>query len=222
MPRPAAFLFDMDGVVCDNMRAHEEAWRRFFRGFGLEIDAREFRENTMGMPTREVLRHYFRREVPAEEASRLAESKERLYRELYGPDLSPAPGLVEFLRAARARGLRLGLGTGSKADNVAFVLDGLGLREAFDAVVDADAVARGKPDPETWLTLAARLGVAAADCVVFEDSLLGEEAARRAGMAVVAVTTSHEASEFRRARLSARDFLALTPERVLECGRAEA
>lgn len=214
MTRALGFLFDMDGVVCDNMPAHEEAWRRFFRGHGIEIDAREFRENTMGMPTREVLRYYFKRDVPAEEASELAVSKEALYRELYAPDRRPAAGFVEFVKAARADGHKLGLGTGSKEDNVTFILDGLGLRPLFDAVVDASMVARGKPDPETWLTLADKLGVAPADCVVFEDSLLGEEAARRAGMAVVAVATSHREDEFRHAALAVKDFRGLTPQRA--------
>jgi beta-phosphoglucomutase family hydrolase len=215
MATARGFLFDMDGVVCHNMPAHEEAWRRFFRGHGIEIEPRDFRENTMGMPTREVLRYYLKRDVTPAEAADLAASKEALYRELYRPELRPAEGLVEFLRAARADGVRLGLGTGSKEDNVAFVLDGLGLRPLFDAVVDASMVARGKPDPETFLALAGRLGVAPESCVVFEDALLGEEAARRAGMAVVAVTTSHRAEEFRHAALAVRDFSGLSTSAVL-------
>ena len=210
----------MDGVVCHNMPAHEEAWRRFFREHGIEIDLRDFRENTMGMPTREVLRYYFKRDVTADEAARLSDSKEALYRELYLPDRRPAEGLVEFLRAARAEGRKVGLGTGSRADNVTFILDGLGLRPLFDGVVDASMVVRGKPDPETWLTLAKKIGAAPEDCVVFEDSLLGEEAARRAGMAVVGVATSHREDEFRHAALAVRDFRGLEPRRVAELARA--
>lgn len=220
MKRALGLLFDMDGVVCDNMPAHEEAWRRFFRERGIEIDAKDFRENTMGMPTREVLRYYFKRDFPPAEALELAAVKETLYRELYLPERRPAAGLLDFLKAARADGSRLGLGTGSRDDNVTFILDGLDLRRWFDAVVDGGEVVRGKPDPETFLTLAAKLGVAPADCVVFEDSLLGEEAASRAGMAVVAVTTSHRAGEFRRAALSVRDFAGLTPRRAAELARA--
>jgi len=92
---------------------------------------------------------------------------------------------------------------------VTFILDGLRLRGSFDSVVDGGDVKKGKPDPETFLLLADRLKVRPRDCVVFEDSLLGEEAARRAGMPVAALTTSHEASEFRHARLRVRDFRAL-------------
>jgi beta-phosphoglucomutase family hydrolase len=208
-------LFDMDGVVCHNMPAHAEAWRRFFRARGIEIELRDFLVNTMGMPTRDVLAYYFKRKVPPEEAAALAAVKEALYRKLYLPRRRAMPGLRGFIKEARAAGHRLGLGTGSKEDNVTFILDGLGLRASFDAVVEAGDVVRGKPHPETFLKLADRLKVKPKDCVVFEDSLLGEEAARRAGMAVVAVTTSHRTDEFKIARLAARDFRRLTLKRVL-------
>ena len=210
MKREIGFLLDMDGVVCHNMPAHEEAWTSFFKTKGIEIDIRDFRENTMGMPTREVLRYYFKREVPVEEAHAAALVKETLYRKLYLPHRATAKGLLAFLKGARAGGYRVGLGTGSKDDNVTFILDGLNLRPWFDAVVDGGMVTKGKPDPETFLILADKLGVSARNCVVFEDSLLGEEAARRAGMAIVAITTSHRADEFKHAALKTDDFTSLS------------
>ena len=214
MKRSVGMLLDMDGVVCHNMPAHEQAWRRFFHKYGIKLDINEFRANTMGMPTREVLRHYFKRDIAPAEAARHAAVKEGYYRELYLPKRRAAAGLRRFLKNARAAGARVGLGTGSKDDNVAFILDGLRLRASFDAIVDGGMVKKGKPDPETFLTLADKLKVRPKNCVVFEDSLLGEEAARRAGMAVVAITTSHYADEFKHARLKFRDFQTITPSRA--------
>lgn len=214
MKREIGFLLDMDGVVCHNMPAHEEAWTRFFKTKGIDIELREFREKTMGMPTREVLRYYYKREVPPEEANAAAVIKETLYRELYLPARATAEGLLPFLKGARAGGYRVGLGTGSKDDNVTFILDGLALRPWFDAVVDGGMVTKGKPDPETFLILADKLKVAPKNCVVFEDSLLGEEAARRAGMQVVAITTSHRADEFRYAAIKTKDFRDLSPSKA--------
>jgi len=207
--RDIGLLFDMDGVVCRNMPAHEEAWRIFFRGHGIELKPKDFRENTMGMPTREVLSYYFKRKVPPEEAQAHADEKETLYRRIYRPKRRAAPGLRGFLAEAGRMAIPRGLGTGSKDDNVTFILDGLKLRDSFEAVVDGGDVKKGKPNPETFLILAERLKVLPRNCVVFEDSLLGEEAARRAGMTAVAVTTSHHASEFRHAKLAVRDFRAL-------------
>lgn len=204
----------MDGVVCHNMPAHEQAWTAFFREHGIEIDLADFRANTMGMPTREVLRYYFKREVPVAEAEAAALVKETLYRKLYLPARAPAAGLLPFLKGARAGGFRVGLGTGSKDDNVTFILDGLSLRPWFDSVVDGGMVTKGKPDPETFLILADKLKVEPKNCVVFEDSLLGEEAARRAGMKVVALTTSHRADEFAYAEIKTGDFRELTPSKA--------
>jgi beta-phosphoglucomutase family hydrolase len=214
MQRSTGLLFDMDGVVCDNMAAHVEAWRRFFRTRRIEIETRDFLVNTMGMPTRDVLVYCFKRPVGKDEAARCADVKEKLYRGLYAPKRRVAPGLRRFLAAARAEGDRIGLGTGSKDDNVSFILDGLELRASFDAVVDGGEVKKGKPDPETFLTLAHKLKARPRDCVVFEDSLLGEEAARRAGMKVVAITTSHRADEFKAAALAVRDFRKLATATV--------
>lgn len=200
----------MDGVVCHNMPAHEEAWTRFFKTKGIDIEMNDFRTNTMGMPTREVLRYYYKREVPPAEAHEAAVVKETLYRELYLPHRAAAKGLIPFLKGSRAGGYKAGLGTGSKDDNVSFILDGLELRSWFDAIVDGGMVTKGKPDPETFLILADKLKVKPENCVVFEDSLLGEEAARRAGMKVVAITTSHRADEFKYAALKAADFTTLS------------
>jgi beta-phosphoglucomutase family hydrolase len=220
--RRIGLLFDMDGVVCDNMGAHVEAWRTFFRRHGIEIETRDFLVNTMGMPTRDVLAYYFKRPVPPAEAAALAEVKEKLYRDLYAPKRRAAAGLRKLLAASRAAGWALGLGTGSKDDNVTFILDGLKLRQSFDAVVDGGEVKKGKPDPETFLTLADKLKARPGDCVVFEDSLLGEEAARRAGMAVVAVTTSHRADEFKHAALALRDFRGLATATIRALTRSTA
>ena len=214
MKREIGFLLDMDGVVCHNMPAHEQAWTKFFRDRGIEIDIDDFRANTMGMPTREVLRYYFKRDVPPEEAHAAAAVKETLYRKLYLPERAPARGLLAFLKGARAGGYRVGLGTGSKDDNVGFILDGLELRPWFDAIVDGGMVTKGKPDPQTFEILADKLGISPKNCVVFEDSLLGEEAARRAGMQVVAITTTHRADEFKFARITAGDFRTLTPSKA--------
>jgi len=124
------------------------------------------------------------------------------------------PGLVEFLQQARAAGMRLGVATAANWENVEFVLRGIGLRDAFDTIVTADDITRGKPDPEIFLIAAQRLGVSPARCLVFEDSLMGIEAARRAGMDSVALTTTISAQKFASlsgVKLSAGDYCMLSP-----------
>lgn len=210
-----ALLFDMDGVVVHNMPHHTEAWRHFFLDHGIVMDVPEFLEKTAGMPTRDVLAYYFKRPITKDEAHFLSSQKELLYRTFYREHRKPARGLVAFLKEARRRGYKLGLGTGSVGDNVGFILDGLELRGWFDGIVTGADVKRGKPHPETFLKLAAKLKVRPADCIVFEDALLGEQAAAAAGMKVVAVTTSHKASEFNRAAAAIPDFSSPLAKRLL-------
>ncbi|MFA6028563.1 MAG: beta-phosphoglucomutase family hydrolase [Elusimicrobiota bacterium] len=215
MAPPRALLFDLDGVVVDNMAVHAEAWRLFLRGHGLRIGMKEFHEKTAGMPTRDVLVYYLKRRFTKAEVERLTAEKEAVYQRLYRPLMRPARGLRRFLSAARKIGLRLGVGTGSRAESAAFVLDGLRLRSCFDAVVTVDDIRRGKPHPETFLTLARRLGVPPRSCLVFEDSLLGAEAARRAGMGLVALTTSHPPRSFLHALHAVPHFASMDPAKLV-------
>ncbi len=213
---PFGLIFDMDGVVVDNMGHHVRAWGAFFKSRGIKLKRAEFYEETSGMPTRDVLSFYFKRRVSKAEADRLGPQKEELYRRIYGPRMKPARGLVPFLKASRKAGFRLGLGTGSDRENIDFILDGLKIRRFFHAVVGARDVKRGKPHPETFLKAARRMGVRPEHCLVLEDSLLGEKSAKRAGMKVIAVTTAHKVAEFSSPALSIRDFSRITPGLVRE------
>ena len=98
---------------------------------------------------------------------------------------------------ARDAGVKLAVATSAPPANIVFTLDELDLRRHFDAVVGAADVARGKPHPDVFLKAAEKLGVAPQDCIVFEDAPMGVEAARRAGMKAVVITTTLPAAAFR-------------------------
>ena len=192
-------VFDMDGVLVNNSRFHREAWRRLAREEGFALTDPEFWRQAIGRPVEEAVPRILGRPVPPEEANRLARRKTALYHELADGHTEPVPGVVEFIRALAVAGVPRALATSAVADSAARILEGLGLAGAFTVQVTAGHVRRGKPDPEVYLTAAARLGVLPATCVVFEDAVVGVEAARRAGMAVVGLTTAHAAAELREA-----------------------
>jgi HAD superfamily hydrolase (TIGR01509 family) len=146
----------------------------------------------------------------------IAGQREFLYRTLYWDDRRPLPGLVEFLEAARAAGLKIGLGTGSGQETIGYILDDLNLRRFFDVVITKDDVDKGKPHADTYAVTAEKLGVKPENCVVFEDALLGEQAAYRAHMHCVAVTSTLPGRDFQAPLLVIRDFTELTPERLEE------
>ena len=102
------------------------------------------------------------------------------------------PGVRETLSACRALGWRVALASNSPLSLCHHTLDALGLRPAFDAIVSAEQVVRGKPAPDIYHFAAQRLGVPAGRCLVFEDSVTGTHAARQAGMTVIAVPSEDQ------------------------------
>ena len=204
-------VFDMDGVLVNNSRFHREAWRRLAREEGFALTDPEFWRLAIGRPVDEAVPRILGRLVTPEEAARLSQRKTALYHELADGHAEPVPGVVEFVRALAVAGVPRALATSAGADSAARILEGLGLAGAFTVQVTAGHVRRGKPDPEVYLTAAARLGVPPAACVVFEDAVVGVEAARRASMAVVGLTTAHTDAELREAGAAwtAPDFTGL-------------
>ena len=191
-----AFLFDMDGTIVDNMSFHTEAWVRFFQQRGHALDADEFFRRTAGRHSREILRTLLSEDMTDAQCQALSEEKDGIYRALYAPHLRPIEGFEAFVGDARARGVALAIGTAGPAGNVRFTLEGLGLQDRFDTVVNAADVRRGKPAPDVFELAALRCGAAPEDCIVFEDAPLGVEAARNAGMRCVVLTTTLPAQAF--------------------------
>ena len=213
---PFAVLFDMDGVLVDNTDFHINAWLQFAQQKGYPLTRDQYLEHINGRVSADAMAYALQRTISPGELLELTEEKESIYRNLYSPHLEPAPGLIAFLDALRASHVRLAVGTSAPMSNVHFTLDRLFLRPYFDTVVDASMVQHGKPDPEIYLTAAKRVGVEPARCVVFEDAFAGIEAGLRAGMAVVAVATTHTPAELAGtgASLIVNDFTELTVDSV--------
>jgi HAD superfamily hydrolase (TIGR01549 family) len=122
--------------------------------------------------------------------------KEKKYQQDFRPHLKLVDGLHEFLERSFKEGKKMAIGSAAIRFNVDFVLDGLNIRHYFDAIVCADDVKTSKPDPETWQACAEKLGIHEKDCIVFEDAPKGVEAALRARMDSIVITTLHTKEEF--------------------------
>lgn len=209
-----ALIFDLDGVIIDNTPVQARAFQLLFRDLDLQADASELLRRLNGMPATDILKQVFDHPVPEKDLKKYADQREFLYRTLYWDERQPAPGLVAFLTAARAAGLKIGLGSGSASDTLSYILDYLDLRRFFDVVVGADDVEAGKPHPETYVQVAQKLELAPESCLVFEDAILGEQAAYKAGMHCVAVTTTLKDTDFQAPLLAIKDFAGLAPEQL--------
>ena len=211
----------MDGVIVDNTAYQARAFQRLFRDLGLTTNARQLLKRLNGMPAADIIQSVLRHPVPAKQLKEYAAQREFLYRTLYWNKRREMPGLSDFLRAARAAGHPVGLGTGSGGPTLSYLLDHLGLRRYFDVVVGEDDVARGKPHPDTFAVVARKLGAAPANCIVFEDAVLGEQAAYRAGMRCVAITSTLPAGAFQAPLLACRDFTGLSLPDLLAAWAAQ-
>lgn len=180
----------MDGVLVNNLEVHRAAFAEFFRRYGVERSFDEL-SRVFGKGNDDIMGELMPKEVVERVGIReLGYEKEAIYREIYAPIIEPQPGLLAFLAEAEEAGLRSAVGSSGYRVNVDFVLDKCRIRSYFEAIVAGDEVTRCKPDPEIYLTAAAKLGLKPEECVVFEDAEAGIEAAKRAGIKVVALATT--------------------------------
>lgn len=191
-----ALLFDLDGTLIDSMPLHARAWQAWFaaRGVVLDGDPQWFAASA-GRSNEEILADHFPAATLAERTA-MAEAKDAHYRALAEGALQPVAGALALLDACAAEGFKLAICTAAPLANIAVADARFGLRARVQAVVSPADGLRGKPHPDIFLRAAQQLGVAPARCLVFEDAPLGIEAARRADMAAVAVTTSLAAAGF--------------------------
>jgi beta-phosphoglucomutase len=213
-----ALVFDMDGVILDSNPKHREAWRLYNRRFGIEMDE-AMQQRMYGRRNDEIVRDFFGAGLTPEQVLAHGAAKESLYRELMGGHLmeSLVPGVTRILQSCN--GTSLGLATNAERANVDFLLDGVmigdvPLRNYFLAVVDGQQVSRAKPHPDIYLQVARLLGADPRNCLVFEDSYAGVEAARAAGARVVGLRTTHK--EFKNIDLTVDDFRSPELEKWLE------
>ena len=191
-----ALIFDMDGVLCDTMPYHLDAWVQYVAANPQLVGVTRDRLAQMGgKRNQELLQDLLANPASVAEIQRWGAEKEALYRDLIRDQIEWVPGLVEFLQSADDRSLKLGVGTSACQENMELLLAHQNLGRFFAAQVMETDVQRGKPDPQCYLLVAERLGVAPQNCLVFEDAIAGVKAARNAGMACWGVLTTHSAAE---------------------------
>ncbi len=198
MTRPAAFIFDLNGTMINDMEYHTIAWHTILNEDLKAGLSREQVQREMYGKNEELLDRVFGKgHFTKEEVAAISLKKENSYQSAFRPHLQLISGLPEFLEKAESRKIRMAIGSAAIPFNIDFVLDNLSVRHYFPTIVSADDVTISKPHPETFLKAAEGLGVSPDACIVFEDAPKGVEAALLAGMKCVVLTTMHGKEEFR-------------------------
>jgi beta-phosphoglucomutase len=205
-------IFDMDGVLVDTAEPHFESWRMAGRELGFEMTEDLFHE-TFGMTNQRIAPIVFGREVTPEEVTEMADLKEGYYREIVADRVRIVPGVLELIEdMERSGNWRLAVGSSTPIENVELILEIMGMRESFDALVAGGDVEHGKPDPDAFLLAADRLGLRPKACLVAEDAPVGIEAALAADMKCVAVSITHAPEMLGAAHVVREDFVGFTAE----------
>jgi HAD superfamily hydrolase (TIGR01509 family) len=201
-----ALLFDLDGTLAETDSLHLPTWVNVLRPYGIEIDEEFYRERISGRSNSKIVEDLLP-DLSAKEGRDLADAKEASFRER-ADELEPLPGLLDFMREAKDRGLSLTLVTNAPEENVEAMLLALELREFFDEVVLSDEVGPVKPDPAPYRAALNRLGVAPEEALAFEDSTSGIASSVGVGIPTVGIasTQAPETLEDAGAFMVAADF----------------
>jgi beta-phosphoglucomutase family hydrolase len=183
-----AVLWDMDGTLVDSEEFHWLSWRDTMSAEGVPVTHDQFLA-TFGQRNDAILPNWLGAGATAETIQRIGDAKEALYRKLVRErGIHPLPGAREWIERLHQQGWRQAIASSAPRANVEVVLEVLGLTADFEAIVSAEDVTAGKPDPQVFLKAAAKLGIPPARCIVVEDAAAGVEAARRAGMRSIGVS----------------------------------
>ena len=187
-----AYLFDCDGTIADSMPLHYVAWKKALGEWNCEFGEELFYA-WGGMPIAEIIATLNERHGLNMPVESVARRKEGLYYEML-PQLKVVPEVLEHIEAQHGR-IPFAVVSGSTRDSVKASLETLKLLDRFETLVCAGEYSRSKPDPEAFLLAASKLRVAPQDCLVFEDTEMGIQAATAAGMASVRVPGPWERRE---------------------------
>jgi HAD superfamily hydrolase (TIGR01509 family) len=183
-----AVLWDLDGTLVDSAELHWLSWRDTLAAEGYDITYQQFLDS-FGQKNDRILPGWLGQAASAERIRRVGDAKEAEYRRLARDrGLTSLPGGAEWIRSLRAAGWKQAIASSAPRENVAVMLQVLGLDAELDAIVAAEDVSSGKPDPEVFLRAARRLAVPPPRCIVVEDAAVGIEAARRASMRSIGVS----------------------------------
>lgn len=209
-------IFDWDGVVIDSSAQHERSWEILSEEISKPLPEGHFKKG-FGKKNEVIIPGILEWANDPAEIRRLADRKEEIYRELVRQSgVQILPGARELLEALSREGIPRAIGSSTPRKNLEAIFAATGLGKLFDAVVCGDDVENGKPAPDVFLLAAQKLTLVPADCLVIEDALAGIEAARRAGIPVLAVATTNPLQDLDAADGAVESLVEATPSVLRE------
>ena len=182
-------IFDMDGTIVDSLPYHYESWRIFFEENKVE-DFSEKLKKYKGGGTLDLMKAVYGDIYSINELKKMSDDKEIIFRKIYKGNIKPIDGFLEFILYLKSKKIQLGLASNAIKKNVTLTLNELGIHDLFDSIICGDEVNFGKPNPEMFDKTINRFNIKKDNCIIFEDSIEGINAAINAGINVIGVTSS--------------------------------
>lgn len=211
-----AVLWDVNGVIIDDMRIHFVSYREILSELGCEVTDEYLLETTVGTPPGDFFRGIMpsiANPISIEEA---VDRKRESYLRLMRNKMHSPPGVVELMRDLHRCGFKQAVASGTTRIEVEAILDGCGVRKYMDAIVSCEDVSRGKPDPEPFLKAACLLGVDPVCCAVVEDGEFGIRSAKAAGMRAIAVLNTQTREHLAAADIIVESLSEVDAKRVMD------
>jgi beta-phosphoglucomutase len=214
-------IFDLDGVLIDSGWAHKQSWYDLAEKEGYQMTD-DFFYSTFGMQNYQILPMLAGKELSNEKINEMSDWKEQRYRDIFSESIELSAGAENLFGELKGGGFLLAIGSSTPKDNLDFVMEKLNLEKHFKTIVSKEDVANGKPAPDTFLAAAQKLALKPENCIVIEDSLPGVEAGKKAGMSVIALTTTRDRTELTEAdiivdgldELKISDFVGLLEKKT--------
>lgn len=190
-----AVIFDMNGVIIDDERIHQESWRVYCNKHGFHITDDEFKHKVFGRTEKDTFVYLYDRAITPDELENFSNERVDTAIEIFKSQIKMTDGLQYLLDELSENNIPMAVATSARRRYFNFIMDELHIRNYFKVVLTAEDITKGKPDPEIYIETAEELRIDPKDCIVFEDTLSGIKSAKTAGMKVVGIATTHSKEE---------------------------
>ena len=202
-----AIIFDMNGVIINDEELHAMAFSRVLSQFGVMLsrEDKDYKEICLGRTDREGFEVLIERFGITEDINELLRQKAEEYLKLVKGNIKSYPGVLELVHKLKDD-FMLALVTGAIRQEAELTLKYFKIKDCFKVTITGDDTINGKPDPEPYIRAVEYLHISPDDCVIIEDSSIGVESAKRAGIECIAVLTTHQKEDLTKADFIAKDF----------------
>lgn len=197
-------IFDLDGVIVDTVPLHFKAWKRMFSEHGKDFTFKDYKEKVDGIPRLDGARAILT-DLSAGELEKAGAKKQQYYLELVDAgEIETYQSTVELIKELKKNGIKVAAASSSR--NCRYILEKVKFITLFDTIVSGGDFKKGKPDPEIFLLAASQLGLSPDEVVVFEDAILGVEAAKNGMMRCVGIARREDKEVLKKADIVVSDL----------------